>query len=298
LIKIIKYLSYGAKFVIDKRILKKDRAFIAGLVLGESCNLNCNHCHVCHDNDDNDLSFKMVEKGLNELYNEGIKLLAITGGEPFYWQDKEKNLEDVIALARKIGFLIISVYTNGTFQLSSSADDLFVSIDGLKENSHKLRGPIYDQVISNIKASNHKNIIINFTINTENKDEIEDFCAYTASIGQIKGIFFYFHTPYYGKDDLFIPFEERQKIILKILQLKNKYKILNSKATLLDVYNDSWQRPSSICKVYSKDEIFTCCRSVENKEACQECGYLGYPEVINITKLKPSALFTALNYMP
>jgi len=298
LIKIIKYLSYGAKFVIDKRILKKDHAFIAGLVLGESCNLNCNHCHVCHDNNDNDLSFKMVEKGLNELYNEGIKLLAITGGEPFYWKDQDKNLEDVIALARKIGFLIISVYTNGTFQLSSSADDLFVSIDGLKENSHKLRKPVYDQVISNIKASNHKNIIINFTINAENKDEIEDFCAYIASIGQIKGIFFYFHTPYYGKDDLFIPFEERQKIILKILQLKKKYKILNSKATLLDVYNDNWQRPSSICKVYSKNEIFTCCRSVENKEACQECGYLGYPEVINITKLKPSALLTALNYMP
>jgi MoaA/NifB/PqqE/SkfB family radical SAM enzyme len=298
LIKIIKYLSYGAKFVIDKRILKKDRAFIAGLVLGESCNLNCEHCNVCHESQENDLSFKMVEKGLNELYKEGIKLLAITGGEPFYWQDQDKNLEDVIALARKIGFLIISVYTNGTFQLNCSADDLFVSIDGLKENSHKLRGPVHDQVISNIKTSNHKNIMINFTINTENKNEIEDFCEYIATIKNIKGIFFYFHTPYYGKDGLFIPFEARQKIILKLLKLKNRYKILNSKATLLDVYYNRWERPSSICKVYSKDKIFTCCRSVENKDACEDCGYLGYPEVINITKLKPSALLTALNYMP
>ena len=146
MIKIIKYLSYGAKFVLDKRILKKDRAFIAGLVLGESCNLNCEHCNVCHESQENDLSFKMVEKGLNELHKEGIKLLAITGGEPFYWQDQDKNLEDVIALARKIGFLIISVYTNGTFQLNCSADDLFVRIDGLKENSHKLRGPVYQFV--------------------------------------------------------------------------------------------------------------------------------------------------------
>lgn len=298
MIKIIKYLSYGAKFVIDKRLLSKERAFIAGLVLGESCNLDCNHCHVCNDHDKNDLSFQMVEKGLKELYNEGIKLLAITGGEPFYWQDQDKTLEDVITLARKIGFLIISVYTNGTFQLKSSADDLFVSIDGLKENSQKLRGPVYDKVISNINASKHKNIIVNCTINSQNEDEIEELCEYISTLKNVKGIFFYFHTPYYGKDDLFIPFKERQKIILRILKLKKKYRILNSKATLLDVYYNRWERPSSICQVYSKDKIFTCCRSVENKEACQECGYLGYPEVINITKLKPSALLSALNYIP
>ena len=61
MIKIIKYLSYGAKFVLDKRVLKKDRAFIAGLVLGESCNLNCEHCNVCHESQENDLSFKISD---------------------------------------------------------------------------------------------------------------------------------------------------------------------------------------------------------------------------------------------
>jgi len=33
-------------------------------------------------------------------------------------------------------------------------------------------------------------------------------------------------------------------------------------------------------------------------KASSSFNYLGYPEVINITKLKPSALLTALNYMP
>lgn len=108
----------------------------------------------------------------------------------------------------------------------------------------------------------------------------------------------YYRIAYYGKDELFIPFKERKEIILKIIKLKKKYKILNSKVTLLDVYNDSWERPSSICKVFSKNKIYNCCRSVDNKEACKECGYLGYPEVVNITNLKPSAIWTALSYMP
>lgn len=82
-------------------------------------------------------------------------------------------MEDVIALARSIGFLIISVYTNGTFQLKSSSDDIFVSIDGLKDSSQKLRSPVYNKVISNIEASHHKNIIINCTINSQNKNEID-----------------------------------------------------------------------------------------------------------------------------
>ena len=33
-------------------------------------------------------------------------------------------------------------------------------------------------------------------------------------------------------------------------------------------------------------------------EVCKECGYLGYPEIINISKLKPSAIWSALNYLP
>lgn len=86
LIKIIKCLTYGIKFVIFKRIFRKDKAFIAGLVLGESCNLHCRHCKVSNVSRVSDLSFNSVEKGLKALYNEGIKLLAITGGEPFYWK--------------------------------------------------------------------------------------------------------------------------------------------------------------------------------------------------------------------
>ncbi len=267
-------------------------------MLGESCNLNCKHCGVSSRNRKNDLTIEEIRNGLELLYNKGIRLLAIIGGEPFIWKDGNNNLETVIKMAREIGFLIISVYTNGTMPLETGGDDVFVSLDGLRETSNKLRGNIYDIVIKNIVESKHSNIIINFTINNKNKDELEEFCNFASKIKNVKGIFFFFHTPYYGIDDLFIPFEERKRIILKILELKNKYRILNSKSELMDVYYDRWEKPSNLCLVFANNKIYECCRSIGKKEVCKECGYMGYPEIENISKMRIEAIFSALNYLP
>lgn len=291
-------ISSAIDYLIATKIRRKTVPFIAGLVLGENCNLNCQHCHVARYGRENDLSFDEVRSGITLLYDKGVKLLAITGGEPFIWKDGHYDLEDVIALARKTGFKVVSVYTNGTCRLESSADVIFVSIDGLKESSNKLRGDIYDRVIKNINQSSHSNIIINCTINNLNKHELEAICEYASSIANVRGLFFYFHTPYYGKDALFIPFSERQKIVQKLIVLKRRYRILNSIAALKDVYYDRWERPTDLCQVFAYNKIFKCCRSNGDPDVCKECGYLGYPEIINITKLRPSAVWSALSYLP
>ncbi len=142
MLKTLKYFCYGIRVVVKRNILGKKVPFIAGLVVGESCDLNCRHCSVSRSDFKNDLSFGEIRAGLEILYSQGIRLLAITGGEPFIWRDEQNNLESIVRAARKIGFLIISVYTNGTLPLKTAADDLFVSIDGLKETSNKLRGTL------------------------------------------------------------------------------------------------------------------------------------------------------------
>ena len=186
--KNLKYLLYGAGFVFKTKILGKELPFIAGLVVGDSCNLNCLHCSVNSNDRSSDLSFDEIESGLRLLYGKGIRLLAITGGEPFHWKDGSKTLNDIISLARDMGFMIISVYTNGTLVLDTDADDVFVSIDGLKETSTKLRGGDYERVISNIENSEHSNIIVNCTINNKNKNEIEELCEYLSHIKNVNGI--------------------------------------------------------------------------------------------------------------
>jgi len=294
----IRYFLYAVNYLVKTKMFRREIPFIGGLVINEKCNLNCKQCDVSNRNLP-DLTYEDIKRGLRVLYDRGIRSVFIEGGEPFLWRDVGYRLEDVVKLARKIGFRLVSVYTNGTFPINVSTDSIFVSLDGLKETNNKLRGNVFDKVIQNIKESKHPNIIINFTINSVNQSEIERFCEEMGKIKQVRGIFFYFHTPYYGFDELFVNLDEKRKIIKRIIALKRKgYKIFNSLACLKGVYNDNWPRPSRLCYVYANNQLYQCCRAYGNNEACKNCGYLGYPEIIYILKLRPTAIVSALNYLP
>ena len=206
------YLLYGVGYVIKTKLLRQQIPFIGGLVINETCNLHCLHCQVAN-RDIPDLSYHDVRQGLQILYSMGIRSVFIEGGEPFLWKDGDYRLGDVVRLARAIGFKVVSIYTNGTLPINVTADTVFVSLDGLQATNDHLRGHIYERVIHNIQQSSCPNICINYTINRHNQQEIEAFCAEMQTISEINGIFFYFHTPYYGKDDLFLTLDERRGII-------------------------------------------------------------------------------------
>jgi len=298
MVKKIKYSLYLMNYLIQTKMFHKEIPFIGGLVINERCNLRCRQCDVANRNIP-DLSYEDVRRGLQTFYDKGIRSVFIEGGEPFLWRDGNHRMEDIVKLARKIGFHLVSVYTNGTLPIEVSTDSVFVSLDGLRETDNTLRSNSFDRVIENIKASKHPNIIINFTINRANQAEIEEFCDEMKGIEQIRGIFFYFHTPYYGYDDLFLNLEEKRAIINRILALKRKgYRIFNSSACLKGVYADNWVRPSKLCYVYADNKLYQCCRAIGNSDACRNCGYLGYPEIIYILKLRPTAILSALNYLP
>lgn len=294
----IDYILYGLGYLFNSRVLGKEEPFVGALVINEKCNLKCDHCQVSN-RPLKDLTYEDARSGLRTFYDMGIRSIAIGGGEPFIWEDNDRKVEDVVRLARDMGFKLVVIYTNGTFPLKISTDALFVSLDGLKETNDKLRGTSYDTIIRNIQNSNHPNLWINYTINSKNCQEIEPFCKEIQNIRKIKGVLFYFHTPYYGIDDLFINLVERKKIIEKIIALKNKgFKILNSFACLQAVYNDDWQRPAKMCYVYANNKLFQCCRSIGNREACINCGYLSYAEIIHAPRLRLSSIRTALNFLP
>lgn len=294
------FLSFywlSIKYIILSRVFGKELPFIGGIVINDSCNLNCSHCSVAN-RDIPDLTFEEVEIGLRRLYAMGMRYLYIEGGEPFLWRDNGKSLKDVIHLAREIGFRFIVIYTNGTFPIIADANTVFVSLDGLKDTHNKIRGNTYDRIISNIIKSPHKKLLINYTINKKNEKEIEQFCDEISKIEKIKGIFFYFYTPSQGIDDLYLGLDERKIIIKRILKLKKTgYRILNSKAALMGVYNDSWERPNKLSYLYANKKIYRCCRSIGNSEICKDCGYLGLTEIYYIAKFNPDAIYTAFKYL-
>lgn len=294
-----KYLSFYKSsflYIFNTLILRKEIPFMGGIAINDKCNLHCKYCSVANRNIP-DLTFHEINKGLNDLHQKGITNLYIEGGEPFMWKENGKNLENVIELARHIGFRFITLYTNGTFPIETSADTVFVSLDGLKQVNDEIRGG-YDKTISNIIKSSHNKIIINCTITSKNKNEIENFCQTLNDIENIKGFFFYFYTPIPGYDYLSVNNEEKREIVMRILQLKRKgIPIFNSKAGLKSVYNDSWKRPTKLSYLFAENKMYQCCRMIGNDEICKNCGYLGFTEILKISRLNPSAVFTALKYL-
>jgi sulfatase maturation enzyme AslB (radical SAM superfamily) len=243
-----------------------------------------------------DLSFEEVRVAVDSFYQQGGRCLYLQGGEPFVWRDGQHGLEAVVDHAQRLGFHTVVIYTNGTLPIDTSADTVFVSVDGLRTTHDALRGQSFDRIMANIRSSAHSSLFVNFTINNYNRGEIGQFCEYIDGVDNIRGVFFYFHTPYYGRDELYIEPDERRRILHELLDYTRRYRILNSRAGLKSALRNQWKRPLGICSVYEKGAVYECCRYSGDPDLCQQCGYLSYAEIDQTLKMKPSAIYNALKY--
>ena len=291
----MRHLIYGITYLANYWILGKSRPLICGLVLHNKCNLRCRHCTIV-DRPEASMSFNEAVKVMDSFYSAGGRCLYLEGGEPFIWQDNSYAMEDIVSYAKKKGYYAVIIYTNGTRAIESAADTIFVSVDGLLKTHDSLRGKSFEKIMNNIQQSHHSSLYVNYTINTVNESEIADFCEYLDKIPQIRGTFFYFHTPYYGYDQLHLDASAKKDILLRLLKLKKQFKILNSTAGLKSAIRNDWKRNLDICQVYEDGKYFTCCRESNNGEVCAECGYLSYAEIDQTLKLKPGAIVNALKY--
>jgi MoaA/NifB/PqqE/SkfB family radical SAM enzyme len=288
----------GMGRILGNRVLRRETPIVAGIALNDSCNLRCRHCRVANRGIP-DMTMAEVNAGLRRLRAMGPRVLYIEGGEPFIWRDRELGLEDVIASARSLGFGIVIIYTNGTQPIRTSADAVYVSLDGLRDTNNRLRGLIYDQVLANIASSAHRNITINFTINRENEPEIERFCETMTHERNVRGLFFYFYTPGAPPageiDNLRLSEDAKAAIVDRLLRLKARgVPVRNSVAALNRVRNDHWTRPSGLCYLYAENRMYRCCRSIDQPEICRECGYLGYAELESISRFRLGPFLEAI----
>jgi MoaA/NifB/PqqE/SkfB family radical SAM enzyme len=291
----MKVVLWGIKYVLRHHLSERRVPLICGLVLTNQCNLGCRQCRIATRGDKH-LSFQETRDAIASFYEEGGRCLYLQGGEPFLWRDKRHGIEDIVEYAHGIGFFTVIIYTNGTLPLDTTADTVFVSLDGLQETHDRLRGTSFARIMDNIHKSTHRSLFINFTINAYNKNELEGFSSYVDGLDRIRGTFFYFHTPYYGRDELYIEPAERVAILRRLLEYKRKYRILNSRAGLRSALRNDWKRPLAICSVYEKGAVYKCCRYPDDPELCRDCGYLSYAEIDQTLRLKPSAILNALKY--
>ena len=269
-------------------ILRQDVPLAVALVLTDRCQLACRHCRVANVAR-RDLTIAEVEAALRRHRGRGIRALALEGGEPFLWRDGVRRLDDVVALARRLGYWRVHVYTNGIAPIETSADMAWVSLDGRRGAYAALRGDHFDHVVANIRSARARRLGLIFVVSHENRGEVEPFLEWSRSL-PVVGTMFYLHTPYYGRDELALSARERVEVCDDLLRLSGcGLPILNSPAALRLLRDGNWRRPTTMWWVADADGDHACCRAA-SPEVCAACGYAGCVELVAAQRLRPSAI--------
>ena len=284
--------KYFFSYYLQSHLHKKP--LLGGMKLTHNCNLSCIHCPFWKREKDS-LSFSQAVSALKTLYQWGVRIIIIEGGEPFLWKDGEYDLKDIVAEAKEL-FFSVGVTTNGTFPIEINSDIVWVSIDGLKTTHNRIRSDSFERVIANIKASSHPRIYAHITINSLNWKEIPELVEFLSSIlwvGKsgfakrratiVKGITIQFHYPYEGEeDDLFLPFSKRRLVLDNLIRMKKDgFPLANSYACLSALKDNRWKcYPWMIASVEPDGNITHGCYVKNRGEvACQKCGFSAHTEI-------------------
>jgi MoaA/NifB/PqqE/SkfB family radical SAM enzyme len=124
------------------------------LAPSQQCNLRCTGCYASSSVIAPKLNFSVVDKIVDEVYNEwGQRFMTITGGEPFLYKDNKKTLFDIW---KKYNDMLFLVYTNGTLLSKDTVKKLSkvgnvtpaISMEGFEKETDERRGKgIFTKII-------------------------------------------------------------------------------------------------------------------------------------------------------
>lgn len=286
----IEFLRLGVNFAI----LRRERPFILGLAITDICNLSCRHCRVANNRHEM-MSYDEVRAHLASSWRLGARMVYFEGGEPYLWRDRQRRLPELVALARGLGYLSVHVYTNGTRPITAPADFTWVSIDGPDDVNLALRGVTAEAVIANTTACRSRCGIV-FTVNTVNRGAIKPFLQLVQSRLPGRRVMFFFHTPYYGIDELFLSPEQRSEAIHTIAACKQAgLPVMNSKAGLDAMQTGDYPHPTKLFRVVDRGGDYRCCRAIDQPEVCRHCGYSSCAEIMLARNFRPGPLRSILH---
>jgi MoaA/NifB/PqqE/SkfB family radical SAM enzyme len=267
-------LSYLAAFGLKSLVFRQRKPIIAGMPLTDVCNLHCKHCVVANVGRGH-YPWARIEQTLRHFYDIGVRIMYLQGGEIMTWRDADRDVNDVIRLARRIGFFKVACVTNGTLGVATEADLMWVSLDGSKPVHDAIRGEgVFDVVMRNLEATPHPRVALNMTINRVNAAEVEAVADIAGRLPTVHGVSFNFHTPYPGVEEMSLPMTERPEVIDRIARLKRQgLPVLNTYGGLKAMRENKWRRPVPFIHLMEQDRIYECCFGRDQPGVCEKCGY-------------------------
>lgn len=282
-----------ARFGLDFFLLHSDTPQVLGIITNDTCNLHCAGCRVANV-DNVVMSMDDIRAILERYHDKGVRMVYLSGGEPYMWRDGAYRLPDIVKLAHDIGYLRVHVYTNGTARLSTAPDFTWISIDGFGETFERLRGIPVDRVIRHARDFRGRHAIV-CTINTENLGEIRQTLEFFTDELPRAGVMFFFHTPYYGVDDLYLSAEQREYAVDTLLDCKKAgFPVLNSRSALRAYVDQSFGPPRCNAWIVDHTGEYLCCRVEGDPEICKDCGYSTGYEILLAQRWSPGAIRTLL----
>jgi MoaA/NifB/PqqE/SkfB family radical SAM enzyme len=271
------YLHYAIRMA-RARFGGPKTPLLNGFKVTYRCNLKCAACPFWQQ-EWPDVPFERAVAAMDQLHADGVRILILEGGEPFIWRDGERRVEDLVREAKR-RFFTVGVVTNGMLPIETSADIVWVSLDGLRETHDALRCESFDRAIGHIKESSHPNILANLTINARNWQEIPDLVRFLR--GLVRGITIQFYYPYEGTEDLLLSAEGRVWVLDQLLALKREgYPLLNSRAALMRLRHNTWRCHPWLISTTEPDGSITHGCYLRNRSAihCQLCGFAAHAEI-------------------
>lgn len=267
------FLKLGA-FGASTILFRRKSPILGTIILTDACNLHCKHCSV------NNITAVMHPYGqimdeMKLLYDKGVRILFFCGGETFLWESEGKRLRDLVIEAKAMGFYIVNVVTNGTYQLDlPEADLILLSLDGDKERHDFIRGETYDTIMKNIEEATSDNICLYMAINQINRKSIRSVCEVAKEKKNIRAVSFNFHTPYPETEKLSLSTDEKKQCCHEISSLISVgYPIFNLRSAFPYLIHNNFPTPCHQCVVIENGKLSVCGRCIEVPGLCEKCGY-------------------------
>ena len=277
-IRRINQYGYLARYYL-RSLLGDKRPLLGGVKVTHECTLSCRHCPFWRRKTES-LTFSQALLSLQALFDLGVRILILEGGEPLLWRDEQRTISDIISEAKRL-FFSVCVTTNGTLPINIDADTVWVSIDGLQDTHDRIRGKSFERILANIASSTHPKIYAHITINALNWKEMPELVTLLSN--KVKGITIQFHYPYEELDDeLFLPSTERRRVLDDLIGMKREgLPVADSFACLEALKDNNWKcQPWMIASVDPDGRLTRGCYVKGRGEvACESCGFAAHTEI-------------------
>ncbi len=289
-------LVYLGWWFFGARVLGRRRPLQSVLFILDKCNLACKHCSVYNAKNPHIMTFEQVREQLEYCYAQGSRFVDFEGGETMLWRDGDRNINDLIRLAREIGFFSATVTTNAQLPFAGlEADSVWVSLDGLGEYHEAIRGKgTFARLERNIKESGHKHLSVNMVVSRVNYENVVQTIEYVRDNPCIESISVNFYTPFPGAGDITLDREVQCEVIDKVIELKRSgYPIMNSVSGLKLMKHNKFKRHCWVTNFVYSDGSRGYCMGDE-LGICDRCGLCMAGEMNAVFSCKPDTIFAGL----